>query len=43
MDSTTVLARLEAPGTEQARKICRRHGAADPISGSSCSGDKAAR
>lgn len=33
MDSTTVLAQLEALGTAQNRKIYRRHGAADPMFG----------
>ena len=33
MDATTALACLEAAGTEQNRKVDRRHGARDPHSG----------
>ena len=35
MDTTTALARLEAAGTEQNRKVYRRHGAKDPLFGAS--------
>jgi 3-methyladenine DNA glycosylase AlkD len=35
MDAVTALARLEAAGTEQNRKVYRRHGARDPLFGAS--------